>query len=104
MTTHSPIICQAADPNGLFFLPEPGSSDSPRPATQEEYQKIISSRPDTILITPAFGLQNSRSPKAVEMRAKKARLEAKKRVVSLSDAEQMELDLASKYINLDESP
>ncbi|WP_295430877.1 AAA family ATPase [uncultured Thiodictyon sp.] len=26
VTTHSPIICQAADPNGLFVLPEPGSS------------------------------------------------------------------------------
>ncbi len=24
VTTHSPIICQAADPNGLFVLPEPG--------------------------------------------------------------------------------
>jgi energy-coupling factor transporter ATP-binding protein EcfA2 len=79
VTTHSPIICQAADPNGLFVLPEPGSDHQPRPLTDDEYKKVIGSRPDTILLTPAFGLQNTRSPRAVEARAKLAKLEAKKR-------------------------
>lgn len=79
VTTHSPIICQAADENGLFVLPEPGSSDPPRPLTTEEYQRVISSRPDTILLTPAFGLQNTRSPRAVEGRAALAKLQAKQR-------------------------
>ncbi len=65
VTTHSPIICQAADGNGLFVLPEPGSNILPRPLTDEEYKKVIASRPDTILLTPAFGLQNTRSPRAV---------------------------------------
>lgn len=59
-TTHSPIICQAADPNGLFVLPEPGSGVAPRALTTEEYEKVIASRPDTILLTPAFGLHASR--------------------------------------------
>lgn len=79
VTTHSPIICQAADENGLFVLPEPGSDVNPRPLTAEEYRRVIASRPDTILLTPAFGLQNTRSPRAVEGRAELARLEAKKR-------------------------
>jgi predicted ATPase len=79
VTTHSPIICQAADENGLFVLPEPGSSDAPRALTDEEYKKIISSRPDTILLTPAFNLQNTRSPRAVEARAQYAKLMAKQR-------------------------
>lgn len=79
VTTHSPIICQAADENGLFVLPEPGSSDLPRPLTSEEYKKVISSRPDTILLSPAFGLQNTRSTRAVEGRAELAKLQAKKR-------------------------
>lgn len=79
VTTHSPIICQAADPNGLFVLPEPGSSTPPRALTQVEYEKVISSRPDTILLSPAFGLQNTRSPKAVEGRAQYAQLMAKQR-------------------------
>lgn len=79
VTTHSPIICQAADPNGLFVLPEPGSGNPPRQLTDTEYKKVIVSRPDTILLTPAFGLQNTRSPRAVEGRAEWARLQAKKR-------------------------
>lgn len=79
VTTHSPIICQAADPNGLFVLPEPGSGDRPHPLSPEEYDKVIASRPDTILLSPAFGLQNTRSPRAVEGRAAFARLAAKRR-------------------------
>ncbi len=79
VTTHSPIICQAADPNGLFVLPEPGSDGTPRPLSKTEYEKVIASRPDTILLTEAFGLQNTRSPRAIEGRAELARLEAKKR-------------------------
>ena len=79
VTTHSPIICQAADENGLFVLPEPGGQDRPRALTQAEYEKVISSRPDTILLTPAFGLQNTRSPRAVEGRAEYSKLMAKQR-------------------------
>jgi hypothetical protein len=79
VTTHSPIICQAADPNGLFVLPEPGSDDAPRALSDEEYKKVIASRPDTILLTSAFGLQNTRSPRAVEARAQYAKLKNKER-------------------------
>lgn len=79
VTTHSPIICQAADENGLFVLPEPGGQDRPRALTSDEYKTVISSRPDTILLTPAFGLQNTRSPRAVEGRAEYAKLMAKQR-------------------------
>jgi len=79
VTTHSPLICQAADVNGLFVLPEPGSEARPHPVPDEEYRKIIASRPDTILLSSAFGLQNTRSPRAVEGRAEYAKLEAKKR-------------------------
>jgi hypothetical protein len=79
VTTHSPIICQAADPNGLFVLPEPGSATPPRALTEQEYKKVIASRPDTILLTAAFGLQNTRSPRAVDGRAVLAGLQAKRR-------------------------
>jgi len=79
VTTHSPLICQAADANGLFVLPEPGSDAKPRALTEAEYNTVIASRPDTILLTPAFGLQNTRSPRAVEGRAEFSRLQAKTR-------------------------
>ena len=46
VTTHSPIICQAADTNGLFVLPEPASGDLPRPLTVKITRR--SSRRDRI--------------------------------------------------------
>jgi len=90
VTTHSPIICQAADENGLFVLPEPGGEDKPRALTSEEYKKVISSRPDTILLTAAFGLQNTRSPRAVAGRAEYSKLMAKQQAgAPLSKEEQV---------------
>ncbi|AGX87363.1 AAA family ATPase [Candidatus Symbiobacter mobilis] len=79
VTTHSPIICQAADENGLFVLPEPGSMATPCALSTDEYKKVIASRPDTILLTAAFGMQNTRSPRAVAGRAEYAKLMAKQR-------------------------
>ena len=103
VTTHSPIICQAADPNGLFVLPEPGSDAKPYALTNEEYRKVIASRPDTILLTSAFGLQNTRSPQAAEKRAELAKLAAKKRTVgALSKEEQLEFDTNKFYVTSDE--
>jgi len=103
VTTHSPIICQAADENGLFVLPEPGSKDKARALTQQEYEKVISSRPDTILMTPAFGLQNTRSPRAVEGRAAYSKLMAKKRAgVKLTHEEQAKASQLKLFADTDE--
>lgn len=103
VTSHSPLICQAADPNGLFVLPEPGGEDLPRALTDDEYKRVIASRPDTILLTPAFGLRNTRSPVAVEKRAGLAKLNAKKRSgAELTQGEQLEFDANSFYITTDE--
>ena len=89
VTTHSPIICQAADPNGLFVLPEPGAEDPPHALSGENYQKVVAGRPDTILLTPAFGLPNTRSPRAVEARAMLAKYRSKRRAgAELSPQEQ----------------
>jgi hypothetical protein len=97
VTSHSPIILQAADPNGLFVLPEPGSEDEPRALSEEEYRKIIASTTDTTLLSEAFGLQNTRSENAVKERAKYSRLHVKKRAgAPLSASEEDEL----KRINL----
>jgi hypothetical protein len=103
VTTHSPIICQAADDNGLFVLPEPGSGDSPRPLSRAEYETVIAARPDTILLTPAFGLQNTRSPRAVKGRADYAKLQAKMRAgASLSQAENSQLSQLRLFANTNE--
>lgn len=96
VTSHSPLICQAADPNGLFVLPEPGSNEAARALTMDEYNEVISSRADTILRTPAFGLENTRSPRAVSARADYARLQAKKRAGATLTAEEQQQEQALK--------
>lgn len=90
VTTHSPIICQAADENGLFVLPEPGSADRPRRLTVDEYNTVIAGKSDTILRTAAFGLQNTRSPRAVSARSKYAALQAKRRAGALLSKDEQE--------------
>jgi hypothetical protein len=105
VTTHSPIICQAADPNGLFVLPEPGSELDPHALSDEDYRKIISSRPDTILLTPAFGLKNTRSPRAVDARAEYSKLVAVRRAVGkLNPAEQKLFEQLELFVDNDEAP
>ncbi len=105
VTTHSPIICQAADENGLFVLPEPGGDDQPRALMQDEYKKVISSRPDTILLTAAFGLKNTRSPRAVEGRAQYARLMSKQRSgAKLSKDELIEVGQLQLFAVTSEEP
>lgn len=103
VTTHSPIICQAADPNGLFVLPEPGSSARPHALSEADYTRVITSRPDTILLTPAFGLQNTRSPAAVEARRTYAHLASKQDAGgTLSSAEQHQFQQLERFALNDE--
>jgi energy-coupling factor transporter ATP-binding protein EcfA2 len=105
VTSHSPLICQAADPNGLFVLPEPGSDEPARALTPEEYQEVITSKSDTILRSPAFGLRNTRSDMVVEKRARYSRLQSRlKQLGSLPEPDQQELVELSRYINPDEEP
>ena len=96
VTTHSPLICQAADENGIFHLPAPGKEFPPFRLPPEEYKKVITGRADTIYLSPAFGLEYTRSPKAVTARREYSRLQAKKMTASLSEQEkkrQLELEL-----------
>jgi hypothetical protein len=54
-------------------------------------------------LTPAFGLQNTRSPIAVEKRSELAKLKAKTRAGGkLTPAEQLEFNKNQFYITVDE--
>jgi hypothetical protein len=103
IASHSPLICQAADSKGIFHLPEPGSDEKPFQLDDKDYNKIIASRPDQILISPAFGLENSRSPLAVEKRALYSRLKAKERKTGrLTPNERKEVEQLSIFAVDDE--
>ncbi len=103
VTTHSPIICQAADPNGIFTLEATADGIQASPLSDEDYRTILAARPDTILRTPAFGLQNTRSPRAVEARSIAARLRAKVRAgAALTPEERALLEAAQELVLTDE--
>jgi energy-coupling factor transporter ATP-binding protein EcfA2 len=97
VTTHSPLVCQAAD--GLFHLPGPGKPEQPSRVTAEELTKIVSGRPAEILYGPAFEMRHTRSPLAVQYRAEYSRLVSKKRVTPLTAKETSRLDQLSRYVN-----
>ena len=91
VSTHSPIICQAADQDGIFHLPTPGTDVKPFQIKGEEYQRIIRSKPDAIYVSPAFGLEHTRSPLAVRKREEYAGLRAKQHAGRLSGSEGQEI-------------
>jgi len=65
---------------------------------------VVASRPDTILLTEAFGLENTRSPKAVEGRAELAKLRAKKRGGGQLTPEEEQKELQLGLFDTDEEP
>ena len=98
VTTHSALICQAADEQGIFHLPPPGSGESPFRLSEEDYAKIRRSKADEILLSPAFGLHHTRSPKAVEARQNYARYKAKERSIGLDPQEEKQMEQFSLFV------
>ena len=91
VTTHSAMICQAADEDGLFYLPPPGCDDEAEQIKGQDYLHIIRGKPDEILRGPAFRLVNTRSELIVAAREKYARIKAKSHATKLSSSETQEL-------------
>ncbi len=95
VTTHSPLICQEADEGSIFVLPAPGAGQQPFQISEGDYRRIVAGRPDTILLSPAFDLEYTRSPRAVEARREYSRLKVKQRSVALtSDEREKQMELA----------
>ncbi len=70
ITTHSPLILQAADPGGIFVLPLPHemvAGKSVRRLTPEEQQRIVLGRAEKVLLGGAFGLKRAWGERAVRL-------------------------------------
>ncbi len=93
VSSHSALVCQAADPGGIFHLPAPGSDQKPFKLSDEDFQKIKRSKADEVLLSPAFEMTHTRSPEAVDARRKYARLKAKKKSIGLKAAEENQMQL-----------
>lgn len=93
VSTHSALIAQAADPNGVFVLPSPDDvGRQPRMLDDHEYQLVKLSRAEKTLLGTAFGLKSTRSKWANDQIARWQRLNAKsKSGADLTTSERSEL-------------
>jgi len=77
VTTHSPYICQSADPGGLILLPSPGERRPPRIVDQDLYQRVVYGSGDDAILSELFGVETPYSSKAERMRQRLGDLEIK---------------------------
>ncbi len=94
VATHSPLVAQAADPNGVIVLPSQDDlGRAPRRLEEHEYEKLRLRKAEKTLLGTAFGLKTTRSKWANDRITEWKRLNAKaKSGVALSSSERTELD------------
>jgi hypothetical protein len=68
VTTHSPYICQAADPGGLIRLPGPSEDEPPQVVDQDLYDRVVYGSGDDAVLSELFGLETPYSERAEELR------------------------------------
>ncbi|GAB3949268.1 AAA family ATPase [Micromonospora vulcania] len=76
VTTHSPYICQSADPGGLISLPGPEEMRPPRVVDEDLYERVVFGSGDDAVMSDLFGLDTPYSERAEALRAELVQLEA----------------------------
>ncbi|KMS72118.1 ATPase AAA [Streptomyces viridochromogenes] len=77
VTSHSPYICQAADPGGLIRLPGPEEQRAPEAVAPDLYQRIVYGSGEDAVLSELFGLETPYSERADRLRRLLVRLEEK---------------------------
>lgn len=77
VTTHSPYICQAADPRGLIRLPGPGEDRQAEHVSEDLFKRVVNGTADEAALSDLFGLERTVSNEAEKKRRELSRLEAK---------------------------
>lgn len=90
VTTHSPFVCQAADPKGLIRLPAPGEDRSAEHVSEELYNTVVNGSLDEAVLTELFGLDSPYSEPAEKLRERVAYLEAQFQIGKATKAEKRE--------------
>jgi hypothetical protein len=91
VTTHSPFVCQAADPKGLIRLPAPGTNERAEHVSDELFKLIVNGGADDAAMTALFGLERPYSDRSEALRCRVAELEARVIRGSVTPAEEAEL-------------
>ncbi len=76
VTSHSPFICQAADPNGLIRLSGPGEEPAAERVSEQLYWDVINGSADDAVLTALFGLDRPHTQQAENFRESVAKLES----------------------------
>lgn len=102
VSTHSPLIAQAADPNGLFLLPLLADDDQvARPATTAEYERIRWGNAHKTILGVAFGLKTTRTKWATRQLRRWQELNAKQHEgAQLARGEAIEFKRLKKQMEL----
>ena len=62
VTTHSPIVCQAADGGRIYHIAAGDDGIGAYRLSKDDFRRVVAAKPDEILISPAFGLQHTSEP------------------------------------------
>lgn len=90
VSSHSPYICQAADPGGLIRLPGPDEQRPPEVVDDELYQRIVYGTGDDAALSALFGLETPYSERGEQKRQRLVELERKVYAGTASEAEAAE--------------
>lgn len=77
VTTHSPFVCQAADPRGLIRLQPDPLTPAAAHLSDEEYNRVVHDGADSAVVTSLFGLDSPYSSETEALRERLSQLEAK---------------------------
>jgi energy-coupling factor transporter ATP-binding protein EcfA2 len=77
VTSHSPYICQSADPGGLILLPGPDDQRPAQVVDQDLYERVVYGSGDDAVLTDLFGISTPYSDEAVKLRSRLGDLELK---------------------------
>ncbi|MGW4696666.1 AAA family ATPase [Kitasatospora cineracea] len=87
VTSHSPYICQAADPGGLIRLPGIDEEQSAAVVGQDLYRRVAYGSGDDAVLSELFGLETPYSSRAEQERRRLVALEAKVYAETASEEE-----------------
>lgn len=90
VTTHSPLICQAALKGSIFRLPQPGSDESPAMVTGVQRDRLLYGNVLDAYGTGAFGDVAARSDEGLKLLEQLAMLNQKELVQGLTKKERAE--------------
>lgn len=92
VTTHSPLICRAAQQGSVWLLPTPGSGDTPKRIQGNDLRRLIFGNVLEAYGTELFGKGVVRSSSSRAMLERLAHLNQKRLAKELDAAEGQELD------------